>query len=143
MPKVLIASDHAGLPLKKHLITDLGPEGVEWIDLGAHDETSVDYPDYAKKLSEELLKHKADFGVLVCGSGQGMAMTANKFKGIRAAMAWDLPSAKLSREHNNANILCMGARLIPFGLASEITRTWLSTSFAGGRHEKRTNKIDC
>ena len=143
--KILIASDHGGLSLKNYLLKEavsLGTD-VEFIDLGAHDENSVDYPDYAKKLSQELLNKKADKGILVCGSGQGMAIQANRFKGIRAALCWDVPSAKLSREHNNSNVLCLGNRLIPHGLATEIVKVWLQTPFAGGRHEKRTEKLDC
>ncbi|MDZ4676629.1 MAG: ribose 5-phosphate isomerase B [Oligoflexia bacterium] len=143
MTKVLIAADHGGISLKKQLISELSHLNFEFIDLGTHDEKSVDYPDYAKKLCQEVINKKADYGILICGSGQGMAMSANRHKNIRAALCWDIPSAKLSREHNNANVLCLGARLIPFGLAIEIARTWLSTPFAGGRHKLRTEKMEC
>ena len=140
--KILIASDHAGLPLKKHLIAELSREGVEFIDLGPEDEKSVDYPDFAKKLCEALLSKKATRGILMCGSGQGMAITANRFKGIRAALCWDLPSSELARKHNDANVLCLGARLIPFGYAAEIAKKFLSTPFEGGRHQNRVRSID-
>ena len=145
MRKCLIASDHAGLSLKQYLIQNLKDSlagEIEIIDLGPNDSASVDYPDYAQKLCKALLEKKGDFGILACGSGQGQAMTANRFKGIRAALCWDLTSTKLSREHNNANVLCMGARLIPFGLALDMARTFFATPFAGGRHEGRLQKMD-
>src|SRR4051812_32993090 len=106
--KILIASDHAGFKLKSYIISQLEilSDRFQFIDLGPSDEQSVDYPDYATKLCRALLEGKADLGILICGSGQGMAMRANRFKGIRAALCWDLPSAQLSRQHNNANVLC-------------------------------------
>ena len=144
--KVLIASDHAGLKLKEDLKTNLQNtlkgETIEWMDLGAYNESSVDYPDMAQNLCNTLLKNQGDFGVLVCGSGQGMAMKANRNKGIRAALCWDKPSTQLSREHNNANVLCLGGRLIPWGLAREMAQVFLSTAYAGGRHENRVKKLD-
>lgn len=146
--KILIASDHGGFALKTHLIQTLGASYLpgesssEFADLGPSDEKSVDYPDFAKKLCEKLLAGEGHFGILVCGSGQGMNMKANRYKGIRSALCWDLPSAKLSREHNNANVLCLGGRLIPFGYATEIAKTFLSTEFLGGRHEARVKKLD-
>lgn len=141
MKKILIASDHGGLELKQELIKNFSKD-FEFIDLGVKDRTSVDYPDFAKLLCEKLLSNQGEMGILVCGSGQGMAMQANRFKGIRAALCWDLPSAILSREHNNANVLCLGGRLIPFGYAVEIARTWLNTKFLGDRHTKRVEKLD-
>jgi len=142
--KILIASDHAGFSLKQHLIKELPAitEGLEFIDLGTHDEKSVDYPDFSKKLAQEFLSKKGDFGILICGSGQGMAMGANRFKHIRAALCWDIPSSQLSRRHNDANVLCLGSRLIPFGYAVEIAKVWLSTPFEGGRHQGRVSKLD-
>ncbi len=145
--KVLIACDHAGLALKDEiknnvLQTKTG-KILEWIDLGTHSAASVDYPDFAQTLCNKILLNEAAFGILICGSGQGMAMKANRNKGIRAALAWDKVSCSLSREHNNANVLCLGARLIPFGLAREIADTFLSTDYAGGRHENRVKKLDC
>ena len=141
MKKVLIASDHAGLPLKSFLVEKLKTD-FEFLDLGTHDEKSVDYPDFAAKLCEALLAKKADTGILVCGSGQGMAMKANHYKGVRAALCWNLASAQLSRQHNDANVLCLGSRLIPFDEALEITRAWIATPFEGGRHQMRVAKID-
>ncbi len=141
MKKVFVASDHAGVKLKTlihdHLIANYAVK-----DLGPFDTSSVDYPDFAKKVCGEVLKTPESVGILICGSGQGMAMTANKLKGIRAALCWDEPSAKLSRLHNDANVLCMGARLIPEGLAVLIAEKWLSTEFEGGRHQNRVKKIE-
>ncbi len=141
--KLLIASDHAGFKLKEFLISQLPvAQDVSLLDLGPSDEARVDYPDFSKKLCEALLSRKGDLGILICGSGQGMAMQANRFKGIRAALCWDLPSAQFSREHNDANVLCLGGRLIPDGYALEIARLWLKTPFAKGRHEERIKKFD-
>lgn len=143
MKKILIASDHAGFKLKQFLIAQLNPfEDIRWIDLGPSDEKSVDYPDYARKLCEAFLKKEGDGGILICGSGQGMAMQANRYKGIRAALCWDIPSAKYSRQHNDANVLCIGGRLIPQGYAVEIAKTWLQTPFENGRHAQRIAKFD-
>lgn len=141
MKKIFIASDHGGFKLKSFLVQQLGVHH-ELIDLGPKDDKSVDYPDYAKILSENVLKNSGSQGILLCGSGQGMAITANKFKGIRAALCWDEVSAKLSREHNNTNVLCLGGRLIPDGLALLICEKWLTTEFAGGRHQNRVSKMD-
>jgi ribose 5-phosphate isomerase B len=143
--KILIAADHGGFELKTHLISVFKKDSdkFEFIDLGTSSNLAVDYPDYAKTLCTELLTESASFGILICGSGQGMAISANRIKGIRAAVCWDEVSAKLSREHNNANILCLGARLLPFGLAEKIVRIFLATTFsASARHEMRIKKIE-
>lgn len=142
--KILMACDHGGLELKNYLKTHLTDYQIE--DLGTFSSDSVDYPDYAQKLCERIpaiSPHKEPevFGILVCGSGQGMAIKANKFKHIRAALCWDLISTKLSREHNNANVLCLGGRLIPFGSAVEMANVFLKTAFAGGRHATRVDKM--
>lgn len=137
--KIFIGSDHAGLPLKSYLIKSR--TDIEWVDIGTFSESSVDYPDIADLLVKNMLAANSK-GVLLCGSGQGMAMRANKFQKIRAALCWDTVSAKLSREHNNSNVLCMGARLIPFGLALSILDTWLTTEFLGGRHSTRVEKVN-
>lgn len=144
MKKILIASDHAGFPLKEQLKRELTvlDQSIEFIDLGTTDEKSVDYPDFSKKLAKAFLDGKGEAGILICGSGQGMAMGANRFKSIRAALCWDLPSAQLSRRHNDANILCLGSRLLPFGYAVEIAKVWLQTPFEGGRHQSRLDKLD-
>jgi len=141
--KILIASDHAGFELKEKFLksSNLFPE-VEFLDLGPKDGTSVDYPDFAKKLSLELLKGRANEGVLICGSGQGMAIQANRFKGIRAALCWNAAVAKLSREHNNSNVLCLASRVVDEKTNIEILKTWLDTQFLGGRHLARVEKID-
>ncbi|MCB0350893.1 MAG: ribose 5-phosphate isomerase B [Bdellovibrionales bacterium] len=143
--KIFIASDHAGLSLKKALI-ELNPE-LPWQDLGTSDETSVDYPDYADKVALKLkplndqFKDEKKCGILICGSGQGMAIRANKYSYIRAALCWTAEIAKLSREHNNANILCMGSRTTEPSVAQAILTTFLQTPFAGGRHEQRVTKL--
>lgn len=142
--KILLASDHAGLDFKNLLKNHLKDYQVE--DLGPQSTESVDYTDFAEKLCKHITVQPAHetpktFGILICGSGQGMAMKANKYAHIRAALCWDLISTKLSREHNNANVLCLGGRLLPHGLALEMVDTFLKTSFVGGRHEKRVLKI--
>lgn len=146
MKTALIASDHAGFDLKALFLSQpagaFGDEALRFEDLGPTDKSSVDYPDYAKRLCVELLSGKASVGILICGSGQGMNIQANRFKGIRSALCWDLSSAKLAREHNNANILCLGSRLIPFGYALEIAKIFLQTPFLGGRHQNRLDKLD-
>jgi ribose 5-phosphate isomerase B len=141
--KVLIAADHAGFQLKELILKNSKNFNVEFIDLGTFNEESVDYPDYAKKLCMALLDGEAAQGILVCGSAQGMAIQANRFKKIRAAICWTVEVAKLSRAHNDSNVLCLAGRLTDHTLALEITKTWLTTAFEGGRHVKRTEKFDC
>lgn len=139
--RISLGADHAGFELKekvKHLIEELGHEVK---DEGTVDNNSVDYPDYAKKVAEQVAAHKADRGVLVCGSGIGMAIAANKVPGIRAASINNVEEAKLSREHNNLNVLTLGARLTNEEVVYDIVETFLNTPFAGGRHEKRVEKI--
>lgn len=136
--KFLIASDHAGFALKSFLKTSRSD--IEWVDLGPYDDKSVDYPDFANELIKEKLKTDA-FGVLICGSGQGMAMRANKTLSIRAALCLTVESAKLARAHNDANILCLGGRLISNKEALEILDMFIKTPFEGGRHLNRVKKI--
>lgn len=136
---ILIACDHAGYHLKTHLIKAL--PHIEWIDLGAFDENRVDYPDYASILCERLLNRPQSKGVLICGSGQGMSMRANKYPHIRAAVVWSEVTAKLAREHNDANVICLGARLIEPALAKDLLQFFLTTPFEGGRHTDRVKKI--
>lgn len=140
--RVLIASDHAGFELKEYLIKNLKSLNIEFLDQGTHNEESVDYPDYAKKLCKALLSGDAPRGILICGTGQGMAIQANRFKGIRAALCWSVGVAKLSREHNDSNVLCLAGRVLDRELALEIAKTWLTTEFLGGRHLRRTEKFD-
>lgn len=137
--KILIASDHAGFELKEFLIKELTNLNLSIIDLGCSDsKDSVDYPDFAKKLSKKL---KNEFGILICGSGIGISIAANRFPHIRAALCHNTKLAKLSREHNNANVLCLGARIISNKTALNITKKFLNTKFEGGRHEKRVSKL--
>ena len=139
--KVCIASDHAGFNLKEHIKKFLIDKNISIIDLGTHDNKSVDYPDYAKKVSKRIKTKKSDVGILVCGAGTGMAMTANKIKDNRAAVCYNLKSTRLSRLHNNANIISLGARLTNKNDAFKMISTFLNTKFEGGRHLKRVKKI--
>ena len=139
--KVAIASDHGGITIRKEIISLLEEMKVEYVDLGCECDTSVDYPDYALPVAEKVVKGEVDRGILVCGTGIGMSIAANKVKGIRCALVHDTFSAKATREHNDTNILAMGERVIGPGLAQEIVRIWLNTPFEGGRHGKRINKI--
>ena len=139
--KIAIASDHAGFGEKeklKALLTDLG---VEFEDLGTDSEASVDYPDYAQRVAEEVAQGRVEQGVLVCGSGTGMAITANKVPGVRAAVAWSEETARLARQHNDANVLAIGARTTTPGEIPKIVRAWFGASFQGGRHAARVEKI--
>jgi ribose 5-phosphate isomerase B len=139
--KIALASDHAGYTEKerlKPLLTDLG---LEFDDLGTGSEASVDYPDYARKVAEQVAGGHADQGLLVCGSGTGMAISANKVNGVRAAVAWSEETARLARQHNDANILAIGARTTPPEQIPGIVRAWFSTDFQGGRHADRVKKI--
>ena len=139
--KIFIASDHAGFELKSAIIEHLKNKHMDVIDLGTDNaKISVDYPDYAKKLAEKVLSDNCT-GILICGSGIGMCITANRFKGIRAATVNDLYSVKMSKRHNNANIICLGSRIVAVGLALEIVDTWMSEQFEGGRHQARLAKI--
>ena len=140
--KVIIGSDHAGFPLKtqvKNLLEDMGHTTE---DVGCYSEDSVDYPVYGKAVAAGVARGEFPKGILVCGSGLGMSMIANRFRGVRAALCNDLYSAVLSRQHNDANLLVLGGRLIGSDLADEIVATWLKTEFHGGRHESRVAQLD-
>jgi ribose 5-phosphate isomerase B len=139
---LLIASDHAGFELKEKLKAQLQRRGVAYEDLGTHSADSVDYPDYARRVAEAVSKGEAERGVLVCGSGQGMAMAANRFHGVRAALPFNEETARLVREHNDSNVLALGGRVLPAETAEKILDVWLTTPFAGGRHAGRVKKID-
>ena len=139
--KICIASDHAGYILKEKIKDSLIKRDIPIIDLGPFSADSVDYPDYAKKVSKRLILKKSDIGILVCGSGTGMAITANKHKGIRAAQCYNKSSTILSRQHNNANVICLGARMVRNNEALKYISYFLNTKFEGGRHQKRINKI--
>lgn len=139
--RVVIGCDHAGLPLKRELVcTVLGSHEI--IDVGTNSAESVDYPDIACKVVEVLRSGDADRGILICGTGVGMAMAAGRVPGIRAALCSDPYVAELSRRHNDANVLCLGARILGAGICERIVTVWLETPFDGGRHERRVNKIE-
>ena len=139
--KVCIASDHAGFRLKENIKDFLINKNISIIDLGPINENSVDYPDYAKKVSNRVNMKKSQVGILVCGSGTGMAISANKNKKIRAAVCYNLKSTRLSRQHNNANIIAIGSRLTKKSVALKLVYTFLETKFEGGRHLRRVKKI--
>ena len=139
--KICIASDHAGYDLKEKIKDYLVNKSISVIDLGPFSKDSVDYPDFAKKVAKRLISRKSDAGVLVCGSGTGMAISANKFKGIRAAQCYNKSSTILSREHNNCNIICLGSRMLKHKDALKYVIYFLNTKFESGRHQKRINKI--
>ncbi|MCM8709737.1 ribose 5-phosphate isomerase B [Clostridium sp. SYSU_GA19001] len=139
--KIAVGSDHAGFYLKNEIIKHLEDKGYELKDFGAFTEASCDYPDYAVKVAEEVAAKNYDYGILICGTGIGISIAANKVPGIRAALCNDTFSAHASREHNDANILAMGARVIGGGLALDIVDTFLSASFMGDKHLRRINKI--
>ena len=140
MKKIFIASDHAGYKLKKHVISKLSNK-TNIIDLGPSSKDSVDYPDFANKLSKKVASKKGTFGILICGSGMGMAITANKRKNVRAALCYSVKNTKLSRLHNNANIITLGERLISKNKAINLIKIFLRTKFEGGRHLRRIKKM--
>lgn len=135
--KIVIASDHAGFFLKEKIKDFLQKEGHEVLDMGTYSSVSVDYPEYGFKAVEKLLKGEAERGILICGTGIGMSIIANRFPGIRAALCHEPFSAQMARRHNNANVLVLGGRLIGDGMAVEIVRVFLTTEFEAGRHERR------
>lgn len=139
--KIAISSDHGGNNLRKEIMTLLEELGINYDDFGPQSSDSVDYPDYALPVAEGVASGKYDRGILICGTGIGMSIAANKVKGIRCALVHDLFSAKATRCHNNSNVLAMGERVIGPGLALDIVQTWISTDFEGGRHERRVEKI--
>jgi len=140
--KFYIGTDHAGLDLKNYTKELLEARGHEVVDLGPYNKDRVDYPDYAKKVSASVLGDEGAQGVLICGTGIGMSLTANKFKGIRAALCTDAYTARMAREHNDANVLCFGERVVGYGVAESIIDSWLASSFEGGRHAGRVAKIE-
>ncbi len=140
--RIAVGADHAGWPLKETLVQFLMDGGWDVEDFGTFGPESVDYPDYAEKVAAAVAHGEVERGLLICGSGQGMCMVANKVNGVRAALAHDVVSARLSREHNDANVLTMGGRFVAPPLAAEILQAWLKTSFLGGRHLRRLEKIE-
>lgn len=143
MPKIALGSDHAGFEYKEALKKWLEKNGYTVTDFGAHSTESADYPDFAHPVASSVEEQKDELGVLVCGSANGVAITANKHQGIRAAICWNEELASLARQHNNANVVCIPARFIEYPLAESIVNKFLTTPFEGGRHERRVSKISC
>ena len=139
--KILIGNDHAGYSLKLSIIKNL-EDKYEFFDKGSYSNESVDYPDYASIIAKEIQSEKGDLGILICGTGNGVCMTANKFKGIRAVICWNEEIAKLAKQHNNANIICIPSRFIKVEEAMKIIESFILEKFEGGRHERRINKIN-
>lgn len=139
--KVAIGCDHAGVGLKNEILPVLKELAVEWKDFGTTTEESVDYPDFGERVSEEVSKNNVERGILICGTGIGMSIVANKFPGIRAALCHDSYSAEMSRLHNDANLLVLPGKIIGKETAKKIVRIWFTTPFEGGRHQKRLDKI--
>jgi ribose 5-phosphate isomerase B len=138
---IAIAADHAGVSLKDTLKTELGELGFEVLDLGTHGPESVDYPDYADKLADALREGRAKRGVLVCGSGIGVSIAANRHPGVRAALCHDAVTARVARQHNDANVLVLGARTIGLDVAKDCLKVFMGTAFEGGRHTRRVDKL--
>jgi ribose 5-phosphate isomerase B len=139
---ILVASDHAGLPLKRTVARHLARKDLQVEDLGTFDETSVDYPDFAHLLAGRVAAEPGTVGILICGTGIGMSMTANRHRGVRAALCHDAYTAEMARRHNDANVLCMGARVLGAGVAEQVVDVFLATGFDGGRHQRRVAKIE-
>ncbi|BDU50434.1 ribose 5-phosphate isomerase B [Haliovirga abyssi] len=139
--RIVMASDHGGLELKDFIKSYLLGKGYDILDIGTNSEESVDYPDYGKNAGLKIMNGEADLGIIMCGSGIGISIAANKVKGIRAALCHDIYTARMCKQHNNANILAMGGRIIGKGLAIEMVETYLNTEFEGGRHQRRIDKI--
>ena len=138
---IAIGSDHGGYDLKVHIMKHLEERGLEYKDFGCYDENSVDYPDIAENVGNAVVSGECENGILICGTGIGISIAANKIKGVRAALCGDVYSAKMTKQHNNANIICMGGRVIGRELAMMIVDAWLSAEFEGGRHQNRIDKI--
>lgn len=141
--RIALGGDHAGYEYKKALIETLQQQGYEVKDFGPYTTDSVDYPDFVHPVASAVESNEFDFGILICGSANGVAMTANKHQGIRAGIAWGKELAQLTRQHNNANILCLPARFISLEVAKECVTAFLETAFEGGRHQNRVDKIAC
>ena len=139
--RIALGCDHRGLKLKQAIMGFCDQSGYEYHDFGCYDTASVDYPDFARPVAEAVIAAKFDYGILICATGIGMSIAANKVKGIRAALCCSVYGAQCARGHNNANILCLGAEKVEVNLALDIMKTFLSTTFEGGRHERRLEKI--
>ena len=141
--RIAIGGDHAGFQYKERLIKHLEKSGHEVRDFGPETEDSVDYPDHVHPLATSIAAEDFDLGILICGSGNGVAMTANKHENVRAALCWNTELAALARQHNDANIICLPARFVAYEYAESLADTFIDTSFEGGRHGRRVNKINC
>ena len=141
--KVAIGSDHAGYELKAYIVDKLGKEGIEVVDYGTNGPDSVDYPDFAHPVCEDVERGKVDFGILICGTANGMSMTANKHAGIRCGLCWLPEIAALTKQHNNANVIALPARFISKEMAWEIVMAYKNAAYEGGRHQGRINKMAC
>ncbi len=141
--KIAMGGDHAGYEYKKQLVDFLTKREHDLKDFGPFNNDPVDYPDYVHPASEAIVNNECEMGIFICGSGNGVAMTANKHAGIRAALCWNNELSSLARQHNNANVLCIPARFISYSLAEEMVSTFLTVDFEGGRHERRVDKIKC
>lgn len=141
--KIALAADHGGFELKEKIKEHLQQKGINVLDLGCHTEESVDYPDYGKACGEAVMRGDAERGIVICGTGIGISIAANKVKGIRCALCTSLFMAEMSRKHNNANMLALGGRILETGLALDIVDVWLATEFEGGRHQRRVDLLDC
>jgi ribose 5-phosphate isomerase B len=139
--KIVIGSDHRGVEIKRRLVDVIRSMGHDLLDIGAQEAESVDYPDYANEVGKRVGKKEADRGILICGTGIGMSMAANKVRGVRAAACQDLLTAEMSRRHNDANVLCLSADLLGEDQMAQMIRIWLDTPFEGGRHARRVEKI--
>ncbi len=139
--KISVASDHAGYDLKNHILAYLSENQIAYNDLGTNGNDSVDYPDYALKVASLVSKGALERGILICGTGVGMSIAANKYPGVRAALCHNIETAEASRRHNDANILVLGGRILDHAVALSILKTWLETPFDGGRHQRRLDKI--
>ena len=139
--KIAFGCDHGGYDLKEDVIEFLESRGIEVLDFGTHSTASVDYPDFGKAVGEAVQSKKADLGIVICGTGIGISLAANKVEGIRAAVVSDTFSARMARMHNNANVLAFGARVVGKGLAIDLVKAWLDSAFEGGRHGRRVDKI--
>ncbi len=141
--KIAIGSDHAGVDFKKKILEKLNLEGISCTDMGTYSADSVDYPEYAHHVAAAVANSEVHFGILICGSANGVAMTANKHQNVRAAVTWNNEISQLARAHNDANVICLPARFVAFELAWEMVDTFLKTPFEGGRHLRRVQKIAC
>ena len=141
--KLAIGGDHAGFEYKERLKKHLQAVGHEVQDFGPYSDASADYPDFVHPTATAVEDGTCDYGILICGSGQGVTMTANKHQGIRAALCWSTDLAAVTRQHNDANVICLAARFVAYELAEQIVHTFLSTDFEGGRHQRRVDKISC